>query len=320
MGQVIVKNEGLHACVIGAGITGPAAAITLAKNGYDVEVYEARTRDDMRSDGVLGITEANWSRLVAGGVNFEDRELDNYYTIENTGETMRSEFHYIVWTGLHAALVEKAESLGVEFHYGQKLNDSNAAYADSELVVVATGVGSAKEVTRGNYTGYVVIRGLAYQFTGTSWTTVMGESESGPWLFNVGDTKDGASVELFVARQQAQMKTTYSPVTPPEAKDLPIRWSRLLETVPLWQTAALSDWEVPEHLITDRGRPLVMRLGDANGQMRPQTSMGANLGLNEAATLPVHPDFGYENMLLHDRQEQYHRGIALGIQKSKRQA
>lgn len=300
------------AIVIGSGIVGPMAAITLATLGYDVTVYEARPESDLTSDGILGITPENTSAMQAAGIKLARFMLDNTFRTWPEKEVKHSSYTYITWTNLHRALTERATELGVVFRYATRYVEGMSPAAD--VTVIASGVGTAKAVSEPHYTGYVVIRGLAYQWAGTPWTTVYGDSNSGPWLFNVGDSDDGASVEFFVKRESVQMRTTYSAVAPAEVNDLPIRFRRLMETVPIWQIAPLSDWDVPAHMI-DRANK-VIRIGDANGQMRPQTSMGANLGINEAmniADMIAGSDTDYVNA----RKAQFTRGQEIGIQRGK---
>jgi 2-polyprenyl-6-methoxyphenol hydroxylase-like FAD-dependent oxidoreductase len=288
------------------------AAITLVTLGYDVTVYEARPESDLFSDGILGITPVNTSTMQAMGIKLARFMLDNTFRTWPEKEVSHSTYTYITWTNLHRAITERAEEMGVEFKYGTRYE---AGDAPADVTVVASGVGTAKAVSKPHYTGYVVIRGLAYQWAGTPWTTVYGDSASGPWLFNVGDSDDGASVEFFVKRETVQTRTTYSAVAPAEVADLPIRFRRLMETVPIWQTAPLSDWDVPAHMVNfDYGT--VIRIGDANGQMRPQTSMGANLGINEAVNIGdmiAGSDTDYVNA----RRAQFTRGQEIGIQRGK---
>ena len=294
--------------IIGAGIAGPMAAITLAESGCEVDAYDSRAAADLRSDGVLGITHEAWSVLMehqVGGV--VTRQLPN------GGD---ADYHYIVWTDLHTSLVERAVELGATFHYGETLTDEEST---ADLTIRSTGVGSARQVSHPRYSGYVIVRGLAYQFSGSAWTSLRSESEGGPWLFSAGDTRDGSSIEFFVPRKDVTLRTTYSSEPPLEAARLPLRWRRLVETVPTFQIAPMSDWDVPEHMINASGDHTVIRIGDANGQLRPQTSMGANLAILEGANLDLLMDLSpeAEATRLADRREQYAAGIKIGIYRNR---
>lgn len=292
----------MHANVIGSGIAGPMSAITLTENGYQVDVYDNRAAADLHSDGVLGITDASWDILDKHHVTGA-RRLE----LHNGGD----KYHYLVWTDLHRSLTDRAIELGAQFHYGQTFEDDDT----SDLTVVATGVGSAKNVTKGTYTGYAIVRGLAYQFSGSSWTAFQTKSEEGEWLFTAGDTRDGTSITMFVPRKNLTMRTTYSQTMPFEAQRLPLRWCRLLETVPMFQIAPMSDWDVPGNLIVEREPSPVIRIGDANGQLRPKTSMGANRAIAEGSNveLLIHRSKDAEHSLLAARKELHDFGISVGI-------
>lgn len=265
----------MHANIIGSGIAGPRAAITLREQGYTVDVWEARTRADLHSDGILNINGAVWNALLAHGVNCVDtRQLipsDEYGLFPP-----EQEFHNITWTDLHLSLTERAEELGAVFHYGAPFRGEPA-----DLTICATGVGSAKEVTQSHYTGYVVARGLSYQLTGEAWQWV---TELPNVTIAIGDIRTGASVAAFIPRENATLRTTYTPEMPDELSGLSLRWHRLFETVPVWQIAPLSDWDVPNTMFHTRGGSPEVRIGDANGQMRPNTASGANLALKEAGS------------------------------------
>jgi 2-polyprenyl-6-methoxyphenol hydroxylase-like FAD-dependent oxidoreductase len=288
------------------------SAIVLKTMGYNVTVYDARPAEDLHSDGILGITNDNWLQMQDAGVKLARFQLMNTVTNHRTGQTKTSPFQYITWTDLHTALVERATELGAEFVYSVPVKPGEIK---TDLTVLATGVGSAREVSTPTYTGWVVIRGLAYQFAGTPWTDVEPADRSSKWSFKVGDVRDGASITMFVPRPRGLMKTTYTAVAPAEVNELPLRWRRLTESVPIWQIAPLSDWTVPEHMTQGA---TVIRLGDANGQLRPATSMGANLALHEAMSLPrlVQGNARTRNvewMLLADRQEQTELGQIAGF-------
>ena len=140
----------MRANIIGAGIAGPMAAVTLAASGYQVDAYDSRAAADLRSDGVLGITHASWDVLInSGAQGVVTRQLPN------GGD---SDYHYIVWTDLHTSLVERAVELGAVFHYGETLTDEES---DADVTVRSTGVGSARQVSHPKYSGYVIVRGLA---------------------------------------------------------------------------------------------------------------------------------------------------------------
>lgn len=293
----------MHANIIGSGIAGPMAAITLRVHGYDVDVWEQRAEQDLHSDGVLGITHASWKILQAYGTDAE------HYSMPVSGH---DSLDGLVWTDLHNSLTRRAVSLGASFHYGQTFTGNPA-----DLTVVSTGVGSAKEVSKGHYTGYTIIRGLAYQFSGSQWTDLSGYTKDfRPWYFMGADIRTGTSVAMFVPRDNPTLRTTYSNDAPEECRFLPPRWSRLIETVKLWQHAPLSDWDVPAQMIYRQTphHPAV-RIGDANGQLRPMTAMGANRALAEASDVQLLIDQSgrAENRLLAVRRQQHDEGLESGV-------
>lgn len=302
------------ATVIGSGISGPMASIVLAKNGYRVHVYEARPAEDLHSDGILGITPENWGQLQRLGAGVDNVSLPNLFTDSESGATYESEYHYITWTDLHNSLTDVAVANNVQFHYAVPIHSDDI---ESDVVIRATGVGSAREVSTPRYTGYVIIRGLAYQFARTSWVTLGGKYNGYEFDLKIGDTRDGASVTLFAFREHPQMRTTYSAVAPGEINAVDAQWRRVLETVPLWQTAPMSDWSVPGQMVYRGHGAVEVRIGDSNGQMRPQTSMGANLALGEAMALPEllgHDSARQlEQELLYRRQQYYAIGALSGI-------
>jgi hypothetical protein len=165
--------------------------------------------------------------------------------------------------------------------------------------------------------GYTIIRGLAYQLTGEAWTEIDGEEEDGKaWYLMAGDIPTGASVAMFVPRENPTLHTTYSVEAPKEVASLSLRWQRLLESVPQWQIVPMSDWDVPRQMIHKQaGSTPIVRIGDANGQLRPMTAMGANLALREASDvdLLIRHSRDAERRLLALRQKHHDEGIMFGI-------
>jgi 2-polyprenyl-6-methoxyphenol hydroxylase-like FAD-dependent oxidoreductase len=307
----LYRPQQTAATVVGAGIAGPAAALVLADSGDAVTVYDARPEHELVSDGIIGITQANVDSLTNLGVSFS-AELPNTFTEWDTHKTRTSAYHYITWTDMHLALVDAARAAGATFEFAHKVDKM----PHTAIVILASGIGSASQVSTPAYTGYVVIRGLAPQFAGTAWTTVRGTTPNGkPWLFNVGDTHEGASFEFFVARDAVSFRTTYSAVAPAETAELPAQFAALLKSTPIFQQAPMSDWTVPRSMMAPHG---AYRIGDALGQLRPQTSMGANLGIQEALAInSLMLDDLTEADLLADRRRWYAFGIQAGIQRGK---
>lgn len=293
----------MHANIIGAGIAGPMAALTLRSNGFAVDVWETRAEQDLYSHGILGITDESWRILRDHGVSATDRALSF---------SGHDGLDGLVWTDLHQTVTERATRIGATFHYGQPFSGK-----PTDLTVWSTGVGSAKEVTTPHYTGYTIIRGLAYQRSGASWSELEGGGYTKkPWYFMAGDIPTGTSIALFVPRENPTLHTTYSVDAPPETETLPLRWKRLTESVPQWQIVPMSDWDVPGQMIHEQPQATpIVRIGDANGQLRPMTAMGANLALSEASDvdLLVRRSHEAEDRLLTTRRIQHDIGLMYGI-------
>lgn len=300
------------ATIIGSGITGPAAALYLNKAGWDVNVIEARQPGELRSSGILGITETNWVALDRAGVDLS-AELVNEYTDDNQGVTFISPYRYITWTDLHLALTEAAQQqTGVTFEYGRYVEHE----PDTDLVVHATGVGAAHEVSDPVYTGWVLVRGTAPMSINSAWSRYYGVGACGRYMAVGGDTPYGAAMELFIQRDWRGPVTMHTTRRPSEIRDMPQGWRIAFESVPEFMVSPMSDWPVPPHLRRLDGGRVVLRMGDANGQLRPQTSMGANLALGEAQaasllTTPLAEPL--ESVLLLKRQTEYDNGIRFGV-------
>ena len=293
----------MYANVIGAGIAGPMAAITLASQGYGVDVWETRSKRDLTSPGMLTISQKSWDLFkrheITGAI---EREL--YSPWPTT--------HKIAWTDLHLGLVERAEELGAQFHYGREFSPKESKVH----TVVATGVGSAKEVSTPRYTGYVTARALSPRKAGIQWThEYVDNFPEGPAQLVAGDLRNGTSLNFFLTRKEAPLHTVLSKVGPPELDGLDPEWDSITRSVGEWQFSAMSDWQVPSRMVYSRGATPIIRIGDANGQLRPFTGMGANLALAEAANrdLLVHQDSATERELLAEREYWYFAGLTKNL-------
>lgn len=310
-------SKRLNVHVIGAGIAGPMAALIQARNGNVVDVYERRAKDQLVSDGILGITHHNWERMTQRGVNLGGYELPNKFTNIDSGVTSTSEYHYITWTDLHEALTDAAVTAGAIVHYetDYESRDDNGA---ADLIIVATGVGQAKDVSQSRYTGYVIYRGFSPLKAGTNWSAGHYAGELGQFAFMVGDTNEGASITMFVPRDEvASFSTNLTATAPDEVNDLPTSWWSLASHVAIWQYTPMSDWSVPRRMTRHSHgwhQPNTIRIGDANGQLRPATSMGANLAIEEALHVDdiLGADFVEFTTLLH-RQAWKEWGESVGV-------
>lgn len=292
-----------HSNVVGAGIAGPMTAITLASHGFDVDVWETRSKRDLTSPGMLTISADSWDL-------FHRFHVDGAFERELYGPW--PDTHKIAWTDLHLSLVERAEQLGAQFHYGREFKVSEA----KGHTVIATGVGSAKEVSVPRYTGYVTARAHSSRKAGVDWIhEFVNNFPEGPAQLVAGDVRDGTSLNFFLSRKEAPTHTIYSKVGPPELEGLDFEWNPIVRDVDAWQFSAMSDWSIPSRMVYSRGQNPIIRIGDANGQLRPFTGMGANLALAEAANqrLLVRQELETERELLAEREFWYYVGLTKNL-------
>jgi kynurenine 3-monooxygenase len=122
--------------VVGAGLVGSLAAIYLAKRGYKVSVYERR--GDLRKSELKGgrsinlaLSNRGWLPLQQAGV-LDDVEkmivpmkgrtmhgLDSTTTFQPYGQEGQA-INSISRSGLNEVLINKAEKIGAQFHFGHQ--------------------------------------------------------------------------------------------------------------------------------------------------------------------------------------------------------
>lgn len=265
--------------IIGAGITGPAAALALASAGHDVTVYEQRHADELFSAGLLGLTPGNWAATEAAGADLARVELGNGFFDYGTGLAAMSPFRYIAWVDLHAALVSAAMDAGARFAFGRRVD---ADHLNADVVMDAGGIFSASRRLASRYTGYEIYRGLSDLNTPYPF---MAYRDLPDGYFTVGYTRRGAAWALFTSRPQPQHLATVDTTQPPaEADMLPDEFRRLIYATPAMIVSPMSDWDVPTSAHTRDFR--CFTLGDANGPVRPVTTSGANLAVIEGLAAP----------------------------------
>lgn len=290
--------------IIGAGISGPAAALVLANAGHNVTVFEQRQESDLHSFGVIGITHENWDALVSLGM--DAHEYDNSYTVYG-GETTKWSGHYVEWTNIHTALVDAAKRAGVTFRFGVKWE---AGSDNADYRIMAAGVGYAASNNHANYSGYVVYRGLSNLATDYAWLSVADPAKR--WNFKLAYTDNGAAWELYshLPKPRPMGTTSIDALNPAAYDGLPAEFVPFIIDSKEMFRAAISDWDVPESLFNGTR---VIQIGDANGGMRPHTGMGANLGISEALATPALISREMTSAALTDaRRVQHDRGINLG--------
>jgi 2-polyprenyl-6-methoxyphenol hydroxylase-like FAD-dependent oxidoreductase len=302
----------MKAHVIGAGISGPVAAIALANSGYEVTMYERRNRYALNSPGILGITPENWRALNRLGVNVARYSLGTNMLDYFSGSNRFYEGYNITWSNLHNELIHSAIERGVNVRFGME-----APKGLTGIRVRAGGVGmAAKDGRPYDYSGYVVHRGLSSIRVNEEWVTVKDPHKN--YLFNAGDIKNGASWALFTYNSKPPRGTVTTSTIPLIAWAIPKPFFDVIAMTPEWQMAPISDWQAPNTIGADGWSTFT--IGDANGGMRPHTGMGANLGISEAISIPamIGPDniqqIEAENSLVLNRFRQRERGIRLGYE------
>lgn len=261
--------------IIGAGITGPAAALTLAKAGHDVTVYEQRPADALYSAGILGVTDGNWSRLSREGVPMDMVELPNDFRDYSTmpaGIKDMSPFRYVAWVDLHTLLTRTAMEYGAKFRFETR---ADASKMDTEYVFDAGGIWSASKRLQSTYSGYAIYRGTS-RIDISDGFIVYHDVPSG--YFTAGHTRYGASWAFFLPRYEPMHHRTVSTAhVPSEVRYLPKELRRIVQATPDMIVSFMSDWDVPHTFHDSTWRHFT--IGDANGPVRPVTTSGANLAV-----------------------------------------
>ena len=105
--------------IVGAGLTGPTAALALANSGFKVTVFDQRPESALYSTGIVGIRRGNCRNLASQGVDLSTRLKGKVYHDYSYGETRltRTPFYLFAWTDLHNAIVHAAMDAGAVFRY-----------------------------------------------------------------------------------------------------------------------------------------------------------------------------------------------------------
>lgn len=266
--------------IVGAAITGPTAALTLALRGHDVTVHEARGKDDLFSAGILGMTHGNVSALESLGVDFTRYELPHRFTDVSMMVHGDSPFRYVTWTGLHTAITDAASDAGVRFTWNHRVN-VDALRQTGTTVIEATGVaGAARKHLPHEYTGITIYRGLSTRYIGEDFTVWHADMlHMDPEYITAGDTPDGAVWAYFTHRREPVPQTVQLKTPPRSTAQLPAEFRRIVHATPTVLRSPLSSWRVPASMM-DESRTY-LTLGDVNGPIHPITTSGANLAVIE---------------------------------------
>lgn len=259
--------------IVGAAITGPATALTLAANGHDVTVYEQRPAAALFSAGILGITHGNWNALTRAGVPMASVELPNKFRDYSSPDVYTdSPFRYIAWTDLHNVLTQTAQAYGARFMFGHRV-DADRLQAD--YVMDAGGIFSASKRLASRYSGFAIYRGTSQVDTFDDFVVYHGWPAG---YFTMGHTTYGAAWAMFLPRPEPMHHRTVGlTMPPPETDTLPAEFARVVKATPDMIVSYMSDWDVPHTFADATYRRFT--LGDANGPVRPVTTSGANLAV-----------------------------------------
>ena len=158
----MMTNRTKEITLVGAGLTGPLLAISLAKRGFSVNVYERRP--DLRTHhigagrsinlavstrGIHALREAGlWDDLRRIIVPMKGRMMHSVQgeiTFQPYGKDETEVIHSISRADLNVALVHAAESRGVTFHFNERCVGIDLESATLHLRNQATGVGRTLE-------------------------------------------------------------------------------------------------------------------------------------------------------------------------------
>lgn len=286
--------------VIGAGIAGPATALHLATKGHDVTVHERRSQNDLWASSSIGVTTENIQAVenlgardmpyLPAGSHAISATVNGCCDITQFRDNWTTKYNIVVWGELHQALVDAGERAGVTYRWRV-----NGDIPDADLVVHAKGVRYAAHHSQ--FTpAYSVFRGTRYTDAEHGWLAV--HSEDKRFVLNVGTTPG----------QQAWMFYVHEGDTPPlrtevvtgerltwmreqAALHIPEQWREtILATRGPVQASPVGDWTLPKMAWWNGadygGTGVHVDIGDAIIPLRPHTTAGANVGIQDGLTLP----------------------------------
>lgn len=294
--------------MIGAGITGPAAALALTRAGHDVTVYERRPQNDVWSPGIIRLTESTIRRTAHMGVDISQIVVnppsDDYRAMASPERrVIHSEryfypegYHAVIWGDLHNALVLTGKRRGVQYRF----DTDEPSEFDYDVTIHAAGIGyAAHKLASGKqtaqYLGYSAFRGNTINRTRYEWTSLHHKERK--FILNLAQTRTGTHFIFYIPEDSPPNKTVN--VTNGRADHmynyayeyLPTEYNLFLHELytPI-QATPMYHWTMPE-LIRWRGENFGghgqhIDIGDAIAPVSPHTAQGANLGLWEGYTLP----------------------------------
>ena len=275
--------------VVGAGPIGLAAAISLAKQGLVVRVFEARQPPLDKPCGE-GLMPAGVGRLLALGVDLPGVELQG---IRYRAPGLLAQAHFPAARGrgvrrlaLHQAMVDRAAALSIAIEWGERVDEVNPTGSvttasgrtiKADLVVVADGARSKLRAQLG-LAGRGRSRerfGVRAHYACAPWTNLVEvhfHPEAEAYVTPVADHEVG--VALLTSQR------------PPRFKELlrcfPELGDRLSGST---QTSQPTGTGPLEQRARGRRQGRVVLVGDAAGYLDAITGEGLTLGLEEVALL-----------------------------------
>jgi 2-polyprenyl-6-methoxyphenol hydroxylase-like FAD-dependent oxidoreductase len=286
------------ATVVGAGIAGPAAALNLQRQGYDVALLEKRDRSEINSTHMLTITHQTVYALADLGIErgelfrydsqFMRRESSDGRDLA-WGETMPFPTPpNACWNDLHDALASRCD-----VSYGHRV----ASQPDTDVVVWADGVGSYGRKShgggRGTYAGEMLLRGSVPRSDDDMMWFTFGGDHHGTYEMVSYPTweRDGAPIRgwtLFLPVEEmpwggtqaltAGQRDTMHRIIRPRMHDRP--YGLVESTVDVIASPQYL-WPPVHHMAMHRDGQREFFIGDAVGSVSPRTTMGANLAVLE---------------------------------------
>lgn len=289
----------MKAAVIGAGISGPAAALGLANSGWDVTVQERRSPNDLWSDSTVAITTENIQALEKLGVTVPmlpagsrsiEVSVDTFERTHCTPQEWTTKFNIVVWGQLHEALVEAGQAAGVKYDWR-----ANGEIPPADLVVHGQGVRYAAHHSEFDY-AYRVYRGTNFQDAEPMWVSMHTKSKA--FVLNIGSTGTQQTWMLYIHEPEGNL---FTELIVGDRRDYLMRRAESLIPEP-WasvvtgtrteiQASPVGDWTMPkmvQWLGKDYDDPKHVHhvdIGDAIVPVRPHTTAGANLGIKEGLGL-----------------------------------
>lgn len=278
--------------IVGAGLTGPTAALALANSGYKVTVFDQRPESALYSTGIVGIRRGNCRNLENSGADLSAKLPGKVYHDYSYGATRatRTPFNLFAWTDLHNAIVHAAMNAGVTFRYETPVQegwhpelDGGYRHLAADYTIDAGGLTSAAKHLRGRYIHQIIYRGISPVHTRDAFSTFkMPERHV---FCDIGETTYGTAVAFGVQRPMpANLGSSWKDEIPPECDLLPAKFQRIVRAIHPMQLLPQSVWSPPDTIHNEAWDHFT--LGDANGPVRPLTTSGANLALQAGMAAP----------------------------------